>query len=117
MSLAIWMDFWDWDGSPSSVSATDSIPPGFFSFGNTRGAGTETNTYQMLPDDYWDNRQASMKADVPTSDASVPKENEANVTITTKSSEPNAEREALLSSLKNATSLDELKAISSKLAA
>lgn len=113
--LALWMDFWDWDGSPASVSATSDIVLSPYTTGNARGNLRADNTYQMLPDDYWDARESTLRQDPPKPDVTLPPEDKTTAAPPPPKSDTG--RESLLAEFRNAPDLDTMKSLAAKLRA
>lgn len=105
-SLALWMNFWNWEGNPVSVSATAvAVGVSPYTTGGARGNRRADNTYQMLPDDYWDVREMTLAKGV------KPREEEAPAY----KPPPSPARLAALAELRNAPDLNALKALATKL--
>lgn len=106
---------WEFDFTFGS-GASSTAQPVLLSSLVGSSANRDGNTFAMLPDDYWEARAATLKEDK-KGDASIPEDQRetdvANKTI--KESGASPERQALLASLKNAGSLEEMKSISEKL--
>lgn len=122
--LALWAYNWSWDSvipPPASTSSTDIVVASLASGGNGRDRG-----YVSLTDDYWEQRQAALQrgaADAPSPTSRTLKLDEAQpigaaapVQSTSKAAtQPQADRSAALAALKNAASLEEMRAASARL--
>lgn len=114
--LALWAYNYNWSGSSSttataSVSISPSVP-------YVSGKGKANNTYQMLDEDYWEAREASLvKATAPSKSAAQDTEL-SPVRIATLAPNPSPasnNRAETLAAFKNASSVDEMRSISAKL--
>lgn len=110
MSLALWEFNWDWGGAAGSSSSTSVVALSPLA---SSSANRDNNTYEMLPDSYWDARASGLKTDAKTAPPENPDTDRANRTISESGSSP--QRQALLDSFRGASSLDEMRAISAKL--
>lgn len=110
MSLALWEFNWDWGGAVGSSSSTSVVA--LSPLANS-SANRDNNTYEMLPDSYWDARASGLKTDKKAAPPENPATDSANRTIPESGAAP--ERKALLDSFRGASSLDEMRAISAKL--
>lgn len=122
MSGALWFYNWDWGGTPSastSSGASVSVGPIIMPGPDLDTHGARGFDYQPLPDEYWADREGRMTQDhdhtrevvfnPPELHAWVDKEvsgieEKVDSTIT-------GTRDDLVNSLKNAESVDSLKAI------
>lgn len=105
MLLALWSGFSSSWGGSISVSVAPIVA--IDSLLSNGGKGRPNNTYEMLPEEYWEAREASINRSMPPP--------EENVTKTTLPPRRTDERAGHLASIKAATNIDELRAASAKL--
>jgi hypothetical protein len=102
MLLALWAGFaGTWGVTSTSTSAVPIVVPD--SSLASGGKGRPNNTYQMLPEDYWEIREASITGNMPKEPDTTP----------IRVSSP--QRDELLAAIRNAASLDELRENSARL--
>lgn len=113
MSLALWAFNWTWGAPTVPYNPGTSLP--ITDAANARGKNGPNNTYQMLRDDYWEAREATLRRDKPPAktpliplDQQEPEEPRAPKAV-------GPERQALLDALKSASTPEEMRAISAKL--
>lgn len=116
--LALWAFNYSWSGS-SSATATASVSVAPYTY--TSGRGKRNNDYQPLDDDYWDVREATLIRTTSPAKVTVPDEDElppvrtATLAPRPQNTQPAITRADVLDALKNASSVDEMRALSEKL--
>jgi len=115
MSLALWAFNWSWNGAPpasASATATATLLSALAYSGV--GSPNGNNTYQMLPDDYWEARERTLRKDSPKPSV-VADLSPVMPTVLTPPAMPTESYTAILSTLKGAKSVNELLDISDRL--
>jgi hypothetical protein len=120
--LALWAYNFNWSGSSSATATASLAVASTYTYTSGKGKNGDNNTYQMLPDEYWDVRESKLLRATDPAKVSIFDEDElppvktATLMPRAQNSAPQGEsRATTLAALRNASSVEEMRAISAKL--